>query len=587
MKAGCLKLLLATKHLLMKHRVALLLLLAYIVLAMIFWFPLSIHLGSRVVDHPMGDDAFNIWILGWGNRALTHFPWRFFEAPMFYPYPHVLAWGDNLFAVTLVTLPLVPIFGLLATYNLVLLGSTALCGFSLYLLVNYLTRNKAAAFLAGALWVISYARTAQGYIQIITLWWLPLIFLFAEKLRHGGRKRYFVLLTAALFLQMTTGIYVALYTVLTFGAYVLMLALFRQLSKRVFLRYVKALLIAGVLAAPVFAPSIILDYLHPTVRGLSQQVGLQWQDINPLRIPGRLWYDIAAHFGWTSTQPVAQFSIGLVLSGLVIAGIVYFAWRLWRKSVSKKELVLPATFLLIGVYGILAAFGPYIGTSPGKRIDNLAFLIPYRLVPGFKVMRLTLRWQFIGMFGLSAFAGYVLARIFTKWKLWMQIGFVIIAIGWLVIEQVAWNQVGLYPAPTLKQYPVYGWIKQQPGNFAIAELPIFDGVYYPPNDAIEGRRTYLQTLYWHPRASGAFSPFIPAGYPARAGLIDSLGDNNQAIAYLRKYNIKYVLVLPDDYATLGWGANGGAIEEKKLNGLPYLKKVFSSPNGVAYEVLPD
>lgn len=101
-----------------KHYKTLLALVGFIALAMLFWFPLSAHMRTRIFDANFGDSAFNMWIVGWGNHALLHAPWKFFEAPMFYPYQHVLAWGDHLFSVTLVTLPLVPLLGLLATYNL-------------------------------------------------------------------------------------------------------------------------------------------------------------------------------------------------------------------------------------------------------------------------------------------------------------------------------------------------------------------------------------------------------------------------------------------------------------------------------------
>jgi len=568
------------------HRLELLLLLAYTSLAMIFWFPLSIHLRTWLFDPNFGDSAFNMWILGWGSHALLHAPWRFFEAPMFYPYHHVLAWGDNLFAVTLVTLPLVPIIGLLAVYNLVLVGSSILCGFTLYVLVNYLTKNKPAAFLAGSIWMLSYARIVQAYIQILPLWWLPLIFLFAEKLRRGQYKKIPWFFPLVIFLQLTTGIYVAVYTVISFAIYAVVLGLFGLVNKSTWKKFATSWLIAGACAVPIYAPSILLNIRHPTVRSLNDQVALQWADLNPLHAPGALWHKLLLHLGLTPSPQQAQFSLGILLSLLVTIGVAYGIWRIWRAKKIDKGHALPLAFLVLGSFALIAALGPNITLFQGHHVRNWLFILPYTLVPGFKTMRLTLRWQFIALMSLAIFASFLVARLLRRWPIWLQVGLVSLAVIGIVIEQAPWGGLGK-PAPPLASAPVYAWLSQQPGQFAVAELPIYAGVYYGPNDAIEGRRLYFQTLSgWHPRASGAFSPYIPGSYPVRAGIIDSLGDNNQAIAYLRQYNIKYVLVLPNDYVTLGWGATGGADEEKKLNSLPYLKKAFTSPNGVAYQVLP-
>lgn len=568
-----------------KHGKTLLVFLGFVGLAMLFWMPLSLHMRTHIFDSNFGDSAFNMWIVGWGNHALTHAPWNFFEAPMFHPYSHVLAWGDHLFSVTLVTLPLVPILGLLTTYNLILVGSSALCGFTLYLLVKYLTKNTPAAVLAGSMWMLSYARITQAYIQLLPLWWLPLIFLLAEKIRRGEWKRRTWWLSLVIFMQLTVGIYVALYATIAFGIYVAVLGIFKQISKKTLISFVKAWLVAGLAALPIYLPSLILNFSRPTVRGLNEQSSLKLTDLNPLQAPGVLWRELLIKFGVQPNLQVAQYSIGIFLSLIVVLGVFYGAWRIIQAKKIARNQVIPLVFLIIGLFAVLASFGPYIIVGD-HQIKNIFFLAPYALVPGFKVMRLTLRWQFIALFGLAIFASFPIAKILRSRPKWLQLAVVSVVVALLIVEQVAWNQAGPSKAPALSSAPVYEWLAKQPGSAVVAELPIYPGVYYTQNDIMEGRRLYFQTLSgFHPRVSGAYSPFIPQGYAGTAGSLNGVGENQQILSTLKDMGVTHILFLPQDYETLGWGAQAAQDKKKQLDASPYLKPVFQSSNGNAYEVV--
>lgn len=567
-----------------RHWKTLLILLGFAALAVLYWMPLSLHMRTRFFDPNFGDSAFNMWIVGWGNHALTHAPWNFFEAPMFHPYPHVLAWGDHLFSVTLVTLPLVPILGLLTTYNLILVGSSALCGFTLYLLVKYLTRNTAAAILAGSMWLLSYTRVVQAYIQILPLWWLPLIFLLAEKIRRGEWKRRIWWLSLVIFMQLTVGIYVAMYTAIAFGIYVAVLGLFRQIKKSVMVDYIKAWLVAGILALPVYLPSLILNFSRPTVRGLNEQASLKLVDLNPLHAPGVLWHSLLMKLGMQPDLRVAQYSLGVLLSLVVIVALGYGMWRVIQAKRIDPKKALPIAFLAIGVFSFLASLGPYV-TIGNHQIKNIFFLVPYILIPGFKVMRLTLRWQFIALFGLAVFASFPIAYVLRKQSRKVVASSICLAILFLIIEQVNWNRAGISKAPTLQSAPAYEWLSKQSGDFAIAELPIYPGVYYSKNDVMEGRRLYFQTLSgFHPRVSGAYSPFTPQGYAGRAGSLNGIGDDPKALRTARELKLKYIVFLPEDYTTLGWGEQTAKNKEQQLDNAPYLKRVFQSHKGSIYQI---
>ena len=52
------------------------------------------------------DAALNTWIVAWTAHILPVAPWRLFEAPIFYPEAHTLAYADHLFVPSLLGAPL-------------------------------------------------------------------------------------------------------------------------------------------------------------------------------------------------------------------------------------------------------------------------------------------------------------------------------------------------------------------------------------------------------------------------------------------------------------------------------------------------
>src|SRR3989344_38100 len=88
----------------------------FVILACIYWYPLPFYFRTHQLEPQFIDPAYNQWIIGWGSHALREFPWRFFEANMFHPTDHILAYGDQLVALTLFAAPLIPFVGLLGAY---------------------------------------------------------------------------------------------------------------------------------------------------------------------------------------------------------------------------------------------------------------------------------------------------------------------------------------------------------------------------------------------------------------------------------------------------------------------------------------
>jgi len=150
----------------MVHKKALVVLLAFFILSLVFTYPLPLHLGSAVEDRQ--DALLNVWITAWDGHQLLADPLHLFDANIFHPYPRTLAYSELLLGNALLALPLTAVTGNpVLGYNIALLLSFALSALGAYLLVLRLTRSPAAGFVAGLVFAFSsYRLTNLAQAQV-------------------------------------------------------------------------------------------------------------------------------------------------------------------------------------------------------------------------------------------------------------------------------------------------------------------------------------------------------------------------------------------------------------------------------------
>jgi len=217
-----------------KHIVVLL---AYLVLALLLTFPLVAQLTSHVPGDGI-DDPSLAWNLWWVKHALVDQPQNPFDCTwQFWPVGINLAFYTLTILNGLLSVPLQSAFNVITAYNLLLLSSFVLSGFGAYLLcldvlaparstrppVSVPARFRAPnapAFLAGALYAFAssklfYAALGQG--NIASSQWIPFAALYILRTaRPGGRARDAAL--AALFIVFQA------YAELTYASFLVIFA---------------------------------------------------------------------------------------------------------------------------------------------------------------------------------------------------------------------------------------------------------------------------------------------------------------------------------------------------------------------------
>lgn len=163
--------------------------LAYIVIALLAYWPVEPLSGTQVVGCACSDPAQEIWFLAWPAYALRHGVNPLFTGYLNYPYGINLASNTSMPLLGLLGAPLTWLRGPIATYNALLRFSFVASATSMLYVVRRFTRWWPAAFFAGLLYGFSPYMVGQGHGHLFLTFvpMPPLIALYAYRLLSQPR----------------------------------------------------------------------------------------------------------------------------------------------------------------------------------------------------------------------------------------------------------------------------------------------------------------------------------------------------------------------------------------------------------------
>jgi hypothetical protein len=188
----------------------------YVALTLYLAFPLSVHPDSRVMSASPDTNLF-MWTLAWDVHALTHQPLHIFDANIYYPERHTLAYSENLIGSALFAAPVLWITGnMVLAMNVVSLLSCVLCGVGAYVLARRLGVSVAGATLAGLIFGFSPARLFRlEQLHLTTIQWVPFGLASAHAYYEDGRRRDMLRTLAFFTLQALTSGHGAVFLVIS------------------------------------------------------------------------------------------------------------------------------------------------------------------------------------------------------------------------------------------------------------------------------------------------------------------------------------------------------------------------------------
>ncbi len=508
---------------LLRHGIALSL---YGLMTCFMLLPFLSHLSTHLIDAASGDPLLQVWVTQWTIHQLTTSVAHYFDANIFFPYANTFAFHDHMLGIGVLGLPIQAVaHNPILTFNVLLLLSFVLSAFSMYALAYELCKHRYAALLAGTVFgFLPYRMAHLDHLNLLCVYWLPLAFLYSTRyiLARATTNRplmrpialfwgYYLLqvLTSFNYLFMTT-IVIAIYAlsliVLTwkFDA-----AIFKSALRRDALPF----LLGGGIVAGVLLP-LTLPYLHANremgfERTTEEIAGLSATPSSYLVAPeNNLLYGNVTKRWQAASSPYPKEQ--MLLNGIVAMLLALLTFPgLWKKQTASDvplQAVVRSVWLLM-FCAFIMSLGPSIVVF-GRAI-SLPYAYLYDYLPGFKSMRVPARFGLIVSFCVALLAAVAIARLDERLKSfhWRR-GLVSICgtlvFGALLLEY--WpSRLELTPYPgTIERIPsVYAWLRQQPDDLRMIELPMDS-----PKDQFEA--LYYSTFHWKRMANGR-SAFIPAG----------------------------------------------------------------------------
>jgi hypothetical protein len=490
----------------------------FLALAAVHTWPLASD-PAHLARTDTSDATLDIWILGWIAHIIPRAPLRLFEAPMFHPEPHTLAYADHLLVQGLMGAPLQWLGGSpVLAYSVLLLLGLALSGWAMSLVVARWTGSTAAGVIAGLLYAFNALMLMRFFhLQVQHTEFMPLMWLALDRVLERNARRDTWLLTAAFVLQALCSNYF-----LVFGAFSILAVLVVRpgdwLARGrgpVIVSLLVCAVVSGAAIAPFLWPYYAVYRQEGMSRGLAEVArnSARWQDY--LATGGRLHYAL-----WSQTFVDDRTTLFPGIIGVLLAVIPIASGRVWRDR--RARMAIP-----IGLLGFILSFGPGL---PGY-----AWLHTHTFVGG---LRVAARWGWLLIASVAMLAGFGTAAIESAWRTrwpsrragWTAL---VVMIGAGITLEAVRAPVGFMPFHGLPR--VYDRIGAEP-HPVLAEFP----VYFRTTTGRNAPYLLNDTRWFEPLING-YSGWETHGFQERGRVLAGFPDR-ESIALLRQLGVTLVAV---------------------------------------------
>ena len=225
---------------------------------------------------PSGDQSYFLFFLKWWPWAITHNVNPFKTNYLTYPRFYNTAWLTSVPILSLIASPLTYYFGVVFSWNILILLAPVTAAFSAYLLFRYLKLNYFASFAGGYIFGFSSYEMGQllAHINLIYIFPIPLMLILILKRFNGNiRKTSFIFLTAILmvFLLGVTTEIITTYVFFLFLSLAIFIIYFYKNKEVVNKIYKLAIdiIISGIVALLISSP-----FIYYLIKGLGNTHGL-------------------------------------------------------------------------------------------------------------------------------------------------------------------------------------------------------------------------------------------------------------------------------------------------------------------------
>jgi hypothetical protein len=468
--------------------------------------------GLRDTVHDDGDPLLNAWALAWVAHQLPRAPAHLFDANIFYPERHTLAYSETLVAPSVAVAPLLWAgAGPLLVYNVVFLAGFIVSGVGTALLVRHLTGNTFAAVGAGIVFgFLPYRIDHYPHLQLQQTEFIPLALWAFHRLIESGRLRHSVLFGLFTALQVLSCMYYGIFLIPYFAVVCgTLLVADRETARRRTPLLLAAMAIAVTTVAPVGRA-----YL-----GARRVVGERSRE-----------EVVAASATWRNYlgPPEANLLYGRLLKPFAeserrlfpgFAAIALALAALWPPLDARR-----AAYGL----GLLLAFDLSLG------FNGVLYRVLWDHFLPFRALRIPARMGVMTGFSLAVLAGYGLARVSGWLRSRSARPLVLVAILVVMVLEYASRPLDLRQIPTAPP-DIYADLVRDRGDSPTAI--VFE---FPASPLDDPTYMYYSTFHWQYLVNG-YSGFFPRSYNR---LVDALRDfpSEEGFRQIKLHNTRYILI---------------------------------------------
>lgn len=510
--------------------------------------PLIFHLSRYTFG--VQDELLITWIMNWNIHAAHTNIFSLFNTNSYYPYLNTLAYSDTHFIASIIGfIPKIFLQEPIVVYNTVIIFALSSLAFCTYYLVFRLSKNIPASIVAGTLVSFSsYTLSKFMHPQLLLIFFVPLSILFF--IRFFETKQYrFLLLCCLCFLLQTYNSFLPGYFIL-FSIGVMVVGYRHACTLQIFnKKNVLTVFITGLLLVPLIKPYLDVSKQFSYVRDIrdsihfANRIEYTFYPSNRTNLNSFLLHTIYNH----DTGPYFYDGYISLSFYILLFGVLIYLFFKNRRKIHRHII----TFLFIGLGSWLISLGPALQWR--GHVIKWPFIIPlpyavfYYLVPGFNGLRNSARWEMLMLLSLSVVIGLGLSIFFSK---------VSSKISWAititVIILTLWEHsvpFQFYPLPQQRDFPSeYQYLAAISPSDSVLETPWYSWEMLPYSHD-EQLRLYYSTVHYRNLVNGA-SGFSPPSWVNDARWFAKNFPNRASIQYLKKRNVRYLIVHRDDFDKL-------------------------------------